>query len=172
MPVKLVAHCHFPQALLLCCGHFAMNSQQRPVLGRVGAVYYYSRAPMLPDLQFASVSVFQEEIKINLCTQSIADAVHSNLHMLHQHQSINVPQEVKVKTHFLKLQLPYLCLCVEEGGGGSSKEKGIKSQVVHFPGLHPLSVIYSCKLIMKYSPVLKVRKFKQRLVSMFCDLSI
>lgn len=72
-----------------------MNSQQGLVLGNVGDVYYYSRASMLPNLQIASISVFQEEIEINLCTQSVVDEVHSNLHVLYQHKSNNVPQEVE-----------------------------------------------------------------------------
>lgn len=47
-----------------------------------------------------------------------------------------------------------------------------KSKTAHFPGLCVLSVSCASEPIMKYLQVLNTRKFKQRLVALFCDLSL
>lgn len=48
----------------------------------------------------------------------------------------------------------------------------LKSKIAHFPGMCVLSVSYASEPIMKYPHVLNTRKFKQRLVALFCDLSL
>ena len=71
--------------------------------------------------------------------------------------------------YFLKIQLPPLS--AHRGSRGRLKER-LKSKIAHFPGMHGLSVSCASELIMKYPHVPNTRKFKQRLVALFCDLSL
>lgn len=85
--------------------------------------------------------------------------------------SINISQESGGgrDTYFLKTQLPP---SYAHGGSRGRLKDRLKSKIAHFAGMRGLSVSYASEPIMKYPHVPNTRKFKQRLVPLFCDLSL
>lgn len=71
--------------------------------------------------------------------------------------------------YFLKIQLPP---SYTHGGNRGRLKERLKSKIARFPGMYGLSASYASEPIMKYPHVPNTRKFKQRLVALFCDLSL
>lgn len=83
--------------------------------------------------------------------------------------SISISQEERGEATFLKdMASSFIDTWRKQG----QVEIKTKSKIAHFPGLCVLSVSCASEPIMKYLHVLNTRKFKQRLVALFCDLSL